>query len=189
MTLSLHHSAPGFFPGTGYPPQKFAGKGAGRGYSLNFPFKAGANDDTYREVFVDILLAAVSRFKPKAIVLQCGADTIVGDPLAKVARYNLSLRGHAYCVEAVKSLNIPLVVLGGGGYAPANVAKCWAYDTSVICNTPVGDCIPECVYRPYLGKSLVVRSNGRVKDQNDTAYLHSMREQLYEVLNECKKEC
>lgn len=29
------------------------------------------------------------------------------------------------CVEYVKSFNIPLLVLGGGGYTVRNVARCW----------------------------------------------------------------
>lgn len=33
--------------------------------------------------------------------------------------------GSRECVEYVKSFNIPLLVLGGGGYTVRNVARCW----------------------------------------------------------------
>ena len=62
--------------------------------------------------------------------------------------------GHADCVDYVKSFNVPLLVLGGGGYTIRNVARyqfsrrgvlfnfrgrrrCWAYETSVLVDTPI----------------------------------------------------
>ena len=32
----------------------------------------------------------------------------------------------------MKGYNIPLIVLGGGGYTIENVARCWTYETAVI---------------------------------------------------------
>lgn len=45
------------------------------------------------------------------------------------------------CVEYVKTFNVPLLVLGGGGYTIRNVARCWAHETGVLLNTelPNGD--------------------------------------------------
>ena len=40
--------------------------------------------------------------------------------------------GHAECVSFVKSFNVPTLVLGGGGYTMRNVARCWAYETSIL---------------------------------------------------------
>ncbi len=31
----------------------------------------------------------------------------------------------------MKKFNLPLMVLGGGGYTVRNVARCWAYETGV----------------------------------------------------------
>ena len=53
-------------------------------------------------------------YDPTAIVLQCGADSLSGD---RLGCFNLSLEGHADCVEFMKSFNRPLLLLGGGGYA------------------------------------------------------------------------
>ena len=38
-------------------------------------------------------------------------------------------QGHADCVRFMKSFNVPLLVLGGGGYTIRNVARCWTYET------------------------------------------------------------
>lgn len=63
----------------------------------------------------------------------------LGDRLGKFA---LSIRGHAECVRHVQSFNIPLIVLGGGGYTIRNVARTWAYETSVILKKPVPNTLP-----------------------------------------------
>lgn len=39
--------------------------------------------------------------------------------------------------------NIPMIMLGGGGYTIENVARCWAYETSVLVHHNIGDEIPE----------------------------------------------
>lgn len=50
------------------------------------------------------------------------------------------MAGHAKCVEVVKTFNLPLLMLGGGGYTIRNVARCWTYETAVAldCEIPNG---------------------------------------------------
>lgn len=66
-------------------------------------------------------------FQPSAIVLQCGADSLAGD---KLGCFNITMQGHANCLQFVRKLNVPLMVLGGGGYTVKNVARTWAYETA-----------------------------------------------------------
>lgn len=47
--------------------------------------------------------------------------------------------GHAKCVEYIKSFNLPLLMLGGGGYTIRNVARCWTYETAVALDTEIPD--------------------------------------------------
>lgn len=47
--------------------------------------------------------------------------------------------GHAKCVEYMKSFNLPLLMLGGGGYTIRNVARCWTYETAVALDTDIPD--------------------------------------------------
>lgn len=81
----------------------------------------------------------VETFQPSAIVLQCGADSVTGD---RLGCFNLSLRGHASCVDFVRNLHIPLLVLGGGGYTIKNVSRTWSYETSVLLHKEVDNNIP-----------------------------------------------
>ena len=62
----------------------------------------------------------MEHYQPEAIVLQCGADSLSGD---RLGCFNLSLKGHAECVNYVRSFNIPTLVLGSGGYTVGNVSR------------------------------------------------------------------
>lgn len=136
MTVSFHKFGD-FFPGTGDVTD--VGAASGKYYSVNVPLNDGIQDDQYLGLFKPIVSKAVEVFRPGAIVLQCGADSVYGDRLGKFA---LSVRGHAECVRHVQSFNIPLLVLGGGGYTIRNVARTWAYETAVILRRPVPNKLP-----------------------------------------------
>jgi len=51
------------------------------------------------------------QYQPQAVVCQCGADGISGDPLVS---FNLTPRGLASCVECLLAFDVPMVLLGGG---------------------------------------------------------------------------
>ncbi len=48
-----------------------------------------------------------------------------------LSRYSPPFSLIVSCLEFVKKFNLPLMVLGGGGYTVRNVARCWAYDTGL----------------------------------------------------------
>lgn len=133
MTVSFHKYGD-FFPGTG--DIKDVGVKSGKYYSVNVPLQDGIDDDSYESVFRPVIQKIMEMYVPTAVVLQCGADSLTGD---RLGCFNLTLHGHAKCVEYVKSFNIPTLVLGGGGYTVRNVARCWTYETSVL----VGQSIPN----------------------------------------------
>lgn len=58
-----------------------------------------------------------------------GADSLNGD---KLGVFNLSISGHAACLQYVKGFGLPMLVLGGGGYKISNVARCWAFETGTV---------------------------------------------------------
>ena len=74
------------------------------------------NDESFVRIFKPVIRGIMERFRPGAVVLQCGADSLTGD---RLGCFNLSLKGHAACVAFVRSFNIPTMVLGGGGYTHA----------------------------------------------------------------------
>ena len=73
-------------------------------------------------------------YQPSAVVLQCGADSLSGD---RLGCFNLTLKGHGKCVEFVKKYNLPLLLVGGGGYTIRNVARCWTHETAVALNCEI----------------------------------------------------
>jgi hypothetical protein len=48
------------------------------------------------------------------------------------------LPGHASCVEYVKKFNLPLLLLGGGGYTIKAVSRAWAYETGLAAGQKLG---------------------------------------------------
>ena len=70
------------YPGTGSYSE--TGIGAGKGATLNCPMNAGANNDTYTEVFTEKILPAVELFKPDMILISAGFDAHQADPLGGI---------------------------------------------------------------------------------------------------------
>lgn len=124
MTVSFHKFGD-FFPGTGHI--KDVGAGTGKNYALNVPLNDGMDDESFRGLFRSILQKVMEMYQPDAVVLQCGADSLSGD---RLGCFNLSVKGHADCLRFLRSFNVPLMVLGGGGYTIRNVARCWCYEVS-----------------------------------------------------------
>lgn len=85
---------------------------------------------------VQVIARVMEVFRPSAVVLQCGADSLTGD---RLGCFNLTLRGHAECVRFVKSFGLPTLVLGGGGYNIRNVSRCWTYETAVILDQEISN--------------------------------------------------
>ena len=55
----------------------------------------------------------------------------------------MSSKGHGECVNYMSSFNIPMIVLGGGGYTIDNVAKCWTHETAVLLGEELDNKIPN----------------------------------------------
>lgn len=72
-----------------------------------------------------------------------GSDSLAGDRLGV---FNLSSAGHAACVEYVRSLGVPLLLLGGGGYKIVNVSRCWAKETGVALGLDLPEALPPTEY-------------------------------------------
>ena len=54
----------------------------------------------------------------------------------------LPRRGHGEAIAYVKSLGLPLMVLGGGGYTIKNVARCWTHETGVLLGEELAPDLP-----------------------------------------------
>jgi histone deacetylase 1/2 len=162
ISNSLHKYGD-FFPGTGHI--KDTGAKEGTGFSVNAPLTSGITDDAYERLFKPVMAKIMEVYRPGAIVLQCGADSLTGD---RLGCFNLSLKGHAECCAYVKSFNIPTLVLGGGGYTIRNVARCWAYETSVLLDTEVSNDIPYNDYFEYYAPDFKLHLNPEPRENLNT---------------------
>ncbi|KAI9636688.1 uncharacterized protein MKK02DRAFT_33823 [Dioszegia hungarica] len=178
MSVSFHKYGE-FFPGTG--------EGRARGesdvlfsYAVNVPLRDGIKDEAYKSVFEPTMRHIIEWYRPGAIVLQCGADSLSGDFLGS---FNLSMRGHAACVSFIRSFNLPLLMLGGGGYTVKSVARTWAYETGIAAGVELQGTIPNNEYYEYYGPDyeLNVRPSN-MTDHNTPEYLDKIRESVVELL-------
>ncbi len=112
------------YPGTG--DRSETGTGAAVGCKLNIPMKAGSGDEDFGRAWADVL-SHVSAAKPEFIILQCGADSIAGDPLTGMEYSPASFlrAGRDLAALAQKHAQGRLLALGGGGYNLVNIGLGW----------------------------------------------------------------
>jgi acetoin utilization protein AcuC len=110
-----------------------------RGSAINLPVPKGFNDSEMALVRERLILPAVARFAPEAIVLQCGADAVEEDPLSRLA---LSNRAHLAVVAGLRALAPRLMVLGGGGYNPWTVGRLWTAVWGLLAGEALPDRLP-----------------------------------------------
>jgi acetoin utilization protein AcuC len=131
LTISLHEAAR--WPFTGAAHDRAGGT------ARNFPLPTGCNDSEFAAVMHEAVLPLIEQRRPQAIMLQAGADGLEEDPLAKLS---LSNNTHRAVVRAIMPLTPRLVVLGGGGYNPWTVGRCWALIWGTLNDQPIPDRLP-----------------------------------------------
>jgi acetoin utilization deacetylase AcuC-like enzyme len=89
LYISLHEDPSVCFPGTGLKLER--GKGAGEGYTLNFPFPPHTRGPAYVEVMDEEVLPALEQFRPDCLMISAGFDAHMNDPMADL---HLSHRGY-----------------------------------------------------------------------------------------------
>jgi len=144
----------------------------------------------------------MSWYRPDAICLQCGADSLVGDRLGSfnlttkgtarstgilgpASHSSSSSTGHAKAVEFVKSFGKPMLVVGGGGYTIRNVARCWANETGVLLGEQLDDKLPANEFIDYYGPDyrLHIEPSNAI-NHNTPEYLQSTLYGLFVLLSQ-----
>ena len=131
LTISLHEA--GRWPFTGAADDRAGGT------ARNFPLPQGCNDSEFRWLMQHAILPMIEARQPEAIMLQAGADGLEEDPLSKLS---LSNNAHLEVIAAVKRLAPRVIVLGGGGYNPWTVGRCWAAIWGALNDLPIPDSLP-----------------------------------------------
>lgn len=71
LTVSLHHYAKGFYPGSGNGTISSARTKA----VVNVPLKSGLSDSTLIRLFNEMIDPLYTSYDPDCVVLQCGVDS------------------------------------------------------------------------------------------------------------------
>lgn len=183
LTLSFHQydEKEKFFPGTG--DIKDVGEGDGKYYAINVPFKPGCDNRSYHSIFSKIVDRVMEVYRPDVVWMQCGADSLKGD---LIGGFNISTKGHGDAVRHMLKYNVPMVIVGGGGYTVENVARCWAYETGICLGQDLPNELPKNLeyadaYKeePFLHFKNVKSS---YENKNDEAYLNGILERVFDHL-------
>jgi acetoin utilization protein AcuC len=124
LKVSIHHYDGRFFPKTGALGER--GSGPGWGYSVNLPLPRFSTDEEYLPL-LEIAFAQIEAYRPQAIILQYGTDAHFAD---RMTGLKISTRVYERVTEGIHELahrlcEGRLLVVGGGGYEPEMVARCW----------------------------------------------------------------
>lgn len=123
LTISLHQEG-------NYPLDSGAladrGKGKGEGYNINLPMFAGSGHTAYLHAMDRVVIPAIEAFKPDMIIVACGFDAAIIDPLA---RMQAMVKTFAELTKRIKATaervcNGKLVLVHEGGYSEAYVPFC-----------------------------------------------------------------
>ncbi|KAJ1509445.1 Histone deacetylase 1 [Coelomomyces lativittatus] len=180
MTVSFHLFGNGFFPGTG--DINDIGVGHGKNYAVNVPLSYGIDDDTYHSVFQPVVSRVMEWYRPAVVVLQLGADSVAGD---KLGMFNVSMKGHGRCVEFLKRFQVPLLMLGGGGYTIRNVARVWTYETALAVGQSLPLQLPYNEFIRYYGPEYLLDVPAtNIPNTNTPAQLNKIISRIFEVLRQ-----
>ncbi|HDP90494.1 MAG TPA: acetoin utilization protein AcuC [Thioalkalivibrio sp.] len=99
------------------------------GNAVNVPLPREMNDSEYRHVFTRVWPAVLAAFRPDVVVLQTGTDILRPDPLGK---FRISTQLFLEVVQRIlddspthEDGTPRLLAVGGGGYHPLVLARCW----------------------------------------------------------------
>ena len=173
--ISLHRYAEGLFPGSGGRADE--GMDAGKYHNINLPVADGLDDDGLALLLKPVIAAAAERYCPHCIVCCAGAGVLSGDRLGCL---NVSLSGYASVLSQLRDLNLPLLVLGGGGFTQLNAAKAWCTATACLCSVDLPVELPEdamaaldCYPAHELSMSV---AKATMEDMNTPASLEAVRD-------------
>ncbi len=108
---------------------------------LNIAVPKGLNDSEFELLFKQLILAKIKELDTQAIVVTCGTDALLHDPLSKMA---LSQNALWQAVMDLVDLNLPIVVLGGGGYNPWTTVRTWVGLWGLLSGQKLPESLPKC---------------------------------------------
>jgi len=122
--VDFHEDGRYLYPGTGTDDE--TGIGTATGTKRNVPMPVGAADAEFFTRWKQ-LLPFMRAAKPEFVLLQCGADSLAGDPITHM-QYTAGVHGQVAAdlrVLASEFASGRIVAMGGGGYNLDNLAQAW----------------------------------------------------------------
>jgi acetoin utilization protein AcuC len=110
------------------------------GNCINLPVPRGYNDTEARAVLHGLILPRVAAHRADVVVLQAGADSLTEDPLSRLCLSNNAYRA---VLAGLRPLAPRVLMLGGGGYNPWSVGRCWTVLWADLAGYAVPDLLPE----------------------------------------------
>jgi len=122
--IDVHEDGRYLYPGTGNVGE--TGSGSAAGTKLNIPMPPAADDEAFFNIWPRIE-TFIKDANPDFILLQCGADSIGGDPITHMqftpaVHYHTALH---LCRIADQIGHGRVMAMGGGGYNRLNIAAAW----------------------------------------------------------------
>ncbi|MEM9342101.1 MAG: acetoin utilization protein AcuC [Pseudomonadota bacterium] len=155
LMISTHEE--GRWPRTG------ALEDRGAGNVWNLPLPAGTDDSGAQAAWDMLIVPRLQAFRPEAIVLQCGADAVLEDPLSRLAWSN---RAHWRIVSGLKQLTDRLLVTGGGGYNPWSVGRLWTGVWATIQGAEIPERLPTAAEAVLRDLSWPARAMGKAPPEH-----------------------
>ncbi len=131
----LHEDGRFLYPGTG--GEKETGKELAKGTKLNIPMPPHSDDDAFMQAW-ELVEQFLIQQGADFIFLQCGADSIKGDPITHL-EYTEKAHAHAtnrLCKLANEMCAGKFIAMGGGGYNHNNIAKTWTAVVNSMVQAP-----------------------------------------------------
>ena len=123
LTISLHQDR-NYPTDTGDIADR--GRGPGLGFNMNIPLPPGAGHVSYLAAMERIVLPALAQYRPDMIIIACGYDAGLFDPLARMMATVETFRAMTRQVMAAadRLCGGRLVMVHEGGYSEAYVPFC-----------------------------------------------------------------
>lgn len=120
----MHEDGRYLYPGTG--DRSETGRGDAEGTKLNLPLPPGADDGAFDAAW-PLVIRHLEKHEPEFIILQCGADSVEGDPITHM---RFTSKSHGRAARELSELAERLghgrvLATGGGGYNRGNIAQAW----------------------------------------------------------------
>ena len=124
LFADLHQDGRTLYPGTGHVNE--TGSGDAAGTKLNIPLPPFSDDTVFHKAW-PLVEDYLRRGRPEFILLQCGADSIKGDPITNM---EFSPAAHAHAAARLRDIADEfcegrMLAMGGGGYNHDNLAAGW----------------------------------------------------------------